>query len=71
MRNQFEALKAIEKLTNDDFASDMDRLISEQKRNSKLKEATKRIIKIYQIAHAEISTCRHPDWEEIKYEINK
>lgn len=70
MRNPLDALRAIERLVGGDFGSDMEwLLIGKEKVDTRLKQAAEIIGKIYLIAHSEVSTCEHPDWEKVKYEV--
>ena len=73
MKDPIKALEVIEILTGDSFGLDMEFIASDigkgNKVSPKLKEAAKRISDIYMIAHAEVSNCRHSDWEKKKYEI--
>ena len=68
MRNAHKALQAIELLASGDFGLDAELY---KGKNKELKEAYKRIIEIYTIAHCEVSPCKHPDWEKRKYNILK
>jgi len=73
MRNPHEALRAIEVLVGGDFGLDMEMIATPIKKGGKkidhrLKQAAELITTIYMIAHAE-NGCKHPDWENKKYEI--
>jgi len=69
MQNPHRALEAIEQLAADDFAVEMEWLLSSGKRiDRRLKEAARRIGRIYMIAHSE-GRCRHKDWEEVKNQV--
>ena len=72
MKNPHEALRAIEVLVRGDFGLDMEFIASDigkgNKVSPKLRQAAQMITDIYMIAHAE-NGCKHPDWENKKYEI--
>lgn len=77
MRNKNKALEAINILVSSDLGFDADLIYHEMlKLTPKMKDRyildfSKLITDIYKIAHAEIASCRHEDWEKIKYEIIK
>lgn len=72
MKNPYKALQAIEVLVSSDFGFDMGALRYQKNEvGPTLLEAARVITKIYQIAHSEKTSgsCKHLDWEEIKYDI--
>jgi pterin-4a-carbinolamine dehydratase len=72
MKNSHKALQAIEVLGGGDFGLDMESLLhKKEKVDPRLKTAAQMITDIYMMAHAEVSGCHHPDWENKKYEILK
>jgi hypothetical protein len=68
-----KALKAIERLTGGDFASDLEwNLADGSITDPNLKQAAEIIGKIYMISHAESPKCTgHEDWKKIKDQILK
>jgi hypothetical protein len=76
MKNPHKALEAIEYLVGGDFGIEMECYTYEMFETGKkwnktqlkknLRDAAKLITTIYQISHAEISTCNHTDWQKIK-----
>ena len=73
MKNIYKALEAIEWLVDADLGIEAEYCLADKTKNhrDKLKVRMAKVIgMIYQIAHSEMSRgCRHPDWEEIKYQI--
>lgn len=74
MKDPHKALEAIERIVGDDWGLDMEWVgcgLDKKVRRpiSRLREAGRKVILIYQIAHAEGSCTGHPEWEDLKYEI--
>lgn len=74
MKNPHKALQAIEYLSGDDFAMDLEWILAfpksrkESEKRKMFKEAAKRLMQIYTIAHSE-GNCYHDNWSKVKDEI--
>lgn len=76
MKHPHKALQAIERVAGDSFCEDLEYMlyVKSSKKSPKelkklLKEAAKKLILIYEMAHCEVSFCPHSTWEDEKYKI--